>query len=60
MSVSYFLGAFPSFCGKTSTAMVKGETVIGDDIAYLRRRQGKVYAVNVERGIRSIASWTRR
>ncbi len=48
---SYFLGAFPSFCGKTSTAMVKGETVVGDDIAYLGKRQGKVYAVNVERGI---------
>ncbi len=31
--------------------MVKGETVIGDDIAYLRKRQGKVCAVNVERGI---------
>ncbi len=48
---SCFLGAFPSFCGKTSTCMVKGETVLGDDIAYLRKREGRIYAVNVERGI---------
>ena len=48
---TYFLGAFPSFCGKTSTCMVNGETVVGDDIAYLRRTKGKIYAVNVERGI---------
>jgi len=31
--------------------MVKGESVLGDDIAYLRKREGKVFAVNVERGI---------
>jgi len=48
---SYFLGAFPSMCGKTSTCMVKGETIIGDDIAYLKKRNGNVYAANVERGI---------
>jgi len=48
---TYFTGAFPSFCGKTSTCMVKGESIIGDDIAYLRKREGKVFAVNVERGI---------
>ncbi len=48
---SYFLGAFPSFCGKTSTCMVEGEKIVGDDIAYLRKREGKVRAVNVERGI---------
>ncbi len=49
--VSYFTGAFPSLCGKTSTSMVDGETIVGDDIAYLRKREGKVYAVNVERGM---------
>lgn len=49
--VSYFTGAFPSMCGKTSTAMVEGETILGDDIAYLRKKNGKVRAVNVERGI---------
>lgn len=48
---TYFTGAFPSFCGKTSTCMVRGESILGDDIAYLRKREGKVFAVNVERGI---------
>ena len=49
--VTYFTGAFPSLCGKTSTAMLDGETIIGDDIAYLRKSDGNVYAVNVERGM---------
>ena len=48
---SYFTGAFPSLCGKTSTSMMKGETIIGDDIAYLRRRGEDVRAVNVEQGM---------
>lgn len=48
---TYFTGAFPSACGKTSTAMLPGETIIGDDIAYLRKRNGKIYAANVECGI---------
>ncbi len=49
--VSYFSGAFPSMCGKTSTSMVEGEKIIGDDIAYLRKKKGAVYGVNVEKGI---------
>ena len=49
--VSYFTGAFPSMCGKTSTAMVEGETIVGDDIAYLRKIDGKIRAVNVEKGM---------
>jgi phosphoenolpyruvate carboxykinase (GTP) len=49
--VTYFTGAFPSLCGKTSTAMLDGETIVGDDIAYLRRRDGQVRAVNVEKGM---------
>ena len=49
--ISYFTGAFPSMCGKTSTAMINGETIIGDDIAYLRIIDGAVRAVNVEAGI---------
>ena len=49
--ISYFTGAFPSMCGKTSTAMIKGETIVGDDIAYLRKIKGKVRAVNVEKGL---------
>ncbi len=50
--VTYFTGAFPSACGKTSTAMVPGETIIGDDIAYLRiDGEGVCRAANVEAGI---------
>jgi len=49
--VSYFTGAFPSLCGKTSTSMLEGETIVGDDIAYLRNVDGVLRAVNVERGI---------
>jgi len=49
---TYFLGAYPSACGKTSTAMVPGNTIVGDDIAYLRIHEGgEVRAVNIERGI---------
>ncbi|MBN1901113.1 phosphoenolpyruvate carboxykinase (GTP) [Candidatus Sumerlaeota bacterium] len=48
---TYFTGAFPSFCGKTSTAMIPGETIIGDDIAYLRKIDGVVRTVNVESGV---------
>ncbi|MEA3493630.1 MAG: phosphoenolpyruvate carboxykinase (GTP) [Candidatus Margulisiibacteriota bacterium] len=49
--VSYLSGSFPSACGKTSTAMLEGETIVGDDIAYLRNIDGKIRAVNVERGM---------
>ncbi len=48
---SYFAGAFPSACGKTSTAMLPGETILGDDIAYLRAVDSVARAVNVESGI---------
>ncbi len=49
--ISYFSGAFPSMCGKTSTAMIEGETIVGDDIAYIRNVDGVARAVNVESGI---------
>jgi phosphoenolpyruvate carboxykinase (GTP) len=49
--VTYFTGSFPSACGKTATAMLEGEKIIGDDIAYLRNINGRIAAVNVERGI---------
>ncbi len=49
--VTYFAGAFPSMCGKTSTAMLKGETIIGDDIVYIRNIDGRAKAVNVEVGL---------
>jgi phosphoenolpyruvate carboxykinase (GTP) len=48
---TYFAGAFPSACGKTSTAMLPGETILGDDIAYLRDVDSSARAVNVESGI---------
>ena len=48
---TYFAGAFPSACGKTSTAMLPGETILGDDIAYIRDVESAARAVNVESGI---------
>ncbi|MBD3256600.1 MAG: phosphoenolpyruvate carboxykinase (GTP) [Candidatus Lokiarchaeota archaeon] len=50
--VSYFTGAYPSGCGKTSTAMLPEQTIVGDDIAYLRLwEDGYAHAVNIERGV---------
>jgi len=48
---TYFAGAFPSACGKTSTAMLPGEKILGDDIAYFRAIDGECRAVNAEAGI---------
>jgi phosphoenolpyruvate carboxykinase (GTP) len=48
---TYFAGAFPSACGKTSTAMLPGESILGDDIAYIRSIDSVARAVNVESGI---------
>lgn len=48
---TYFAGAFPSACGKTSTAMLPGEMILGDDIAYFRKINGQFRAVNAEAGI---------
>ncbi|MFX0075714.1 MAG: phosphoenolpyruvate carboxykinase domain-containing protein, partial [Candidatus Hermodarchaeota archaeon] len=49
---SFFCGAFPSACGKTSTAMLPGQTIVGDDIAYLRVwDDGYAHSVNIEKGI---------
>jgi phosphoenolpyruvate carboxykinase (GTP) len=50
--VSYFTGAYPSACGKTSTAMIPGQSIVGDDIAYLRiDEDGNCRAVNIESGV---------
>jgi phosphoenolpyruvate carboxykinase (GTP) len=49
--VTYFAGAFPSACGKTSTSMLPGQSIVGDDIAYFRKKDGVIYCVNVEKGI---------
>ncbi|MCG3218925.1 MAG: phosphoenolpyruvate carboxykinase (GTP), partial [Candidatus Heimdallarchaeota archaeon] len=48
---TYFSGAFPSACGKTSTAMLTGQTIVGDDLVYLKKKDNQVYGVNVESGI---------
>lgn len=48
---TYLAGAFPSACGKTSTAMLPGETILSDDLAYVRNINGECKAVNVENGI---------
>jgi phosphoenolpyruvate carboxykinase (GTP) len=48
---TYFAGAYPSACGKTSTAMIPGEQIVGDDIAYFRNIGGEFRGVNVEQGI---------
>nr|WP_252901121.1 phosphoenolpyruvate carboxykinase (GTP) [Vulcanisaeta sp. JCM 14467] len=47
--VTYFTGAFPSYSGKTSTAMLG--RLIGDDLAFLRNVNGEVRAVNPEIGV---------
>ncbi len=48
---SYFTGAYPSACGKTSTSMLPNESIVGDDIAHLRVKDGRIYGVNVEKGM---------
>ena len=48
---TYIAGAFPSACGKTSTAMLPGETILADDIAYVRNIDGVCRAVNAEAGV---------
>ncbi len=49
--LTYFTGAFPSACGKTSTAMIPGESILGDDLAYLRVVDDEARGANVESGI---------
>ena len=48
---TYLCGAYPSACGKTSTAMVPGENIVGDDLAYFMVIDGEFRAANVENGI---------
>lgn len=48
--ISYFTGAFPAGCGKTSTALV-ADTVVGDDLAIIRNVNGEARALNPEIGM---------
>jgi phosphoenolpyruvate carboxykinase (GTP) len=48
---TYLCGAYPSACGKTSTAMIPGENIVGDDLAYFRVIDGQFRTANVESGI---------
>ncbi len=48
---TYLCGAYPSACGKTSTAMIPGENIVGDDLAYFKIIDGEFRAANVESGI---------
>lgn len=48
---TYLCGAYPSACGKTATAMLPGENIVGDDLAYFKVIDGEFRACNVESGI---------
>ncbi|MCX8185258.1 MAG: phosphoenolpyruvate carboxykinase (GTP) [Sulfolobales archaeon] len=48
--VTYFTGAFPAGCGKTSTVF-SADTVVGDDIAIIKNVGGLARGVNPEVGM---------
>lgn len=48
--ITYFTGAFPAGCGKTSTALIS-DTIVGDDLAIIRNYNGKPHGINPEIGM---------
>lgn len=49
--VTYLTGAFPSACGKTSTCMLPGEKIVGDDLVFIKEESGIPKAINLEIGV---------
>ena len=48
---SMIAGAYPSGCGKTSTVMLESAKIYGDDLLYLRKWNGEIRGVPVEKGV---------
>ncbi len=48
---TYFTGAYPSMCGKTSTAMISWENIVGDDLSFILPVNGVTRGANVEKGV---------
>jgi len=61
---TYLTCALPSACGKTNLAMTQSAlpnisiTTMGDDIAWLKERDGRLYAINAENGFFGVVPGT--